>query len=73
MQENAITILLFIIALLNGAYLIGQKNQRDDMRTLATKLEHWIEEFIRLKAQHDSTFPDCRYPVQDRENQGNHF
>ena len=60
MQENAITILLFIIAMLNGAYLIGQKNQRDDMKELATKLEHWILEFMELKGEHKSrTGKDC--------------
>jgi hypothetical protein len=60
MQETAITVLLAIIALLNGAYLIGQKNQREDFKAMSAKLDHWIEELIRMKAVHDTLFPSCK-------------
>ena len=68
MQGDAITILLFIIAMLNGAYLIGQKNQRDDMKALAEKLEHWIIEFTELKGEHKSrTAKECERTDYPRE------
>ncbi len=51
MADN--TILLGIIALLNGAYLVGQKNQREDFKNMVLKLEHLMEEFIKLKTEHD--------------------
>ena len=59
MQETAITVLLTLIALLNGWFVIGQANQRADFKQMTEKLDHWIQEFIKMKAQHDMKYPDC--------------
>ena len=56
MADN--TILLAIIAILNGAYLIGQKNQRSDFKDMSVKLETWVIAFTKLKAEHDANFPE---------------
>jgi len=52
------TILLGIIALLNGAYLFGQKNQRADFKEVAVKLEHLVEEFLIVKTEHRINHPE---------------
>ena len=56
MADN--TILLTVIAILNGAYLIGQKNQRSDFKAMSEKMENWIIAFTKLKAEHDTNFPE---------------
>jgi hypothetical protein len=56
MADN--TILLAVIAILNGAYLIGQKNQRSNFKEISAKLEAWVIAFTKLKAEHDANFAD---------------
>ena len=56
MADN--TILLAVIAILNGAYLIGQKNQRSDFKEMSAKLESWVIAFTKLKAEHDANFAE---------------
>ena len=46
------TLFLFILTVMNGYNLVNQKNQRDDLKELAKKLEMWIGEFIELKTEH---------------------
>ncbi len=60
MADN--TILLAVIAILNGAYLIGQKNQRSDFKEISAKLEAWVIAFTKLKAEHDAKFAEKPQP-----------
>ena len=56
------TILLGIIALLNGAYLFGQKNQRADFKEMTGKFEALANEFLIVKTEHHFNHPDQLLP-----------
>ena len=60
---NETSILLAIIAILQGAYLVGQKNQRDDFKEMSVKLDHWVQAFIILSAEHDSNHLEPKKPI----------
>ena len=51
------TVLLGIIAIFNGAYLVGQRNQRADFKEMVIKLEHLAEELLVIKTEHRANYP----------------
>ena len=55
---NDNTVLLGIIALLNGAYLYQQRNQRADFKEMIARIENLTQELMIMKTEHKLFHPD---------------
>ena len=51
------TILLGIIAILNGFYLVGQRNQRGDLKDLVNQMKLLSDDFLIVKTEHRDRYP----------------